>query len=257
MRLIKFGKTLKLMRTPLTYLLLLAFSSSAFAQITIDDELLAGPEWFEGSLLLNSGKEYKGLIKYNDKTDIVCLENARESKSFTARHVKGFEFFDEVEQKQRVFYSVEVEDKINNIRRPLFFEVLVDSRDFALLSKIAPIRMERREYAVPAMFNPATGSFTSGRYYGYPSTISQTETLFLFSKEGEIRPLLEIKEKEIDGMFHDRSVVKNRLLDDDVLKRFTRSHYSKLVSYAKENSLSIKEKNDLITLLHYYNSIRN
>ena len=245
------------MRTLLTCLLLIFLSDRTFSQSDINDELLAGPEWFKGSLLLTNGREYDGLIKYNDKTDIVSLENGRESKSFTARHVRGFEFFDEVAQQQRVFFSVEVEDKINNIRRPLFFEVLVDSKEFALLSKIAPIRVERREYSTPAMFNPATGSFSAGRYYGYPATISHTETLFLFSKEGEIRPLLEIKEKEIDGMFFDRSVVKNRVLDDEALKRFTSNHYKTLVSYAKENSLNVKQKGDLITLLKYYNTINN
>jgi hypothetical protein len=240
-----------------TAFIVLFFSSTALCQISIDEELLAGPEWFEGSVLLNNGKEVEGLIKYNDKTDIVSIENGRNSKSFTARHVKAFEFYDEVRKSQRVFYAVEVEDKINNVKRPLFFEVLVDSKEFALISKIAPIRVERKEYSTPAMFNPATGSFAAGRYYGYPATISHTETLFLFSKEGEIRPILEIKEKEIDGMFFDRSVVKNRVLDDNVLKRFTRDHYKDLVSYAKENSLSLKEKNDLITLVKYYNSINN
>jgi hypothetical protein len=245
------------MRTLLTSIMLIVFSNHAISQLAINEELLAGPEWFDGSILLTNGKEYRGLVKYNDKTDIVSIENGRESKSFTARHVKGFEFFDEVAQQQRLFFSVEVEDKINNIKRPLFFEVLVDSKEFALLSKIAPIRVERREYSTPAMFNPATGSFSAGRYYGYPATISHTETLFLFSKEGEIRPLLEIKEKEIDGMFFDRSIVKNRILDDEVLKRFTNHHYKKLVSYAKENSLSVKEKGDLITLLKYYNTINN
>lgn len=245
------------MRSLLAIILLLSSLNTTFAQSNIDDELLAGPEWFQGSVLLTTGKELEGLIKYNDKTDIVSVENGRYSKSFTARHVKAFEFFDEVVKKQRVFYSVEVEDRINNAKRPLFFEVLVESRDFALVSKIAPIRMERKEYTTPAMFNPATGGFAAGRYYGYPSTISQTETLFLFSKEGEIRPFLEIKEKEIDGMFFDRSYVRNRVLDEEVLKRFTSGHYKQLISYAKQNSLSIKEKDDLITLLKYYNSIVN
>jgi hypothetical protein len=245
------------MRSLIYSAMLLLFSTAAYSQITIEEELLAGPEWFQGSVMLNNGKEFEGLLKYNDKTDIVSLENGKFSRSFTARHVKAFEFFDEVIKKQRVFYSVEVEDKINNVKRPLFFEILVDSKEFALISKIAPIRVERKEYTTPAMFNPATGSFTAGRYYGYPATISHTETLFLFSKEGEIRPLLEIKEKDIDGMFFDRSVIKNRLLDDEVLKRFTDPHYKKLVTYAKENSLNIKEKNDLITLLTYFNSLNN
>ncbi len=243
------------MRTLLTITLLVLCNATAFPQLNVDAELLAGPEWFQGSLVLNSGKEYRGLIKYNDKTDIVSVENGRESKSFTARHVSGFEFFDEVSKKQRVFFSIPVEERIANAKRPLFFEVLMESRDFALLSKIAPIRVDRREYSTPTMFNPATGSFAAGRFYGYPATISQTETLFFFSKEGEIRPFLEIKEKEIDGMFFDRSVVKNRLLDDDALRRFTSGHYNELISYAQENSLDIKEKNDLITILNYYNSI--
>jgi hypothetical protein len=229
--------------------------SVSFAQVTIEEQLIAGPEWFDGSVMLTTGRELKGLVKYNDRTDIVSLESGRESKSFTARHVKAFEFFDEVEARQRVFYAVDVEDRINNVRRPLFFEVLLDTKDFALISKIAPIRFERKEYTTPAMFNPATGSFTAGRYYGYPSTISQTETLFLFSKEGEIRPYLEIKEKEIDGMFYDRSIVKNRVLDEDVLKRYTRGHYGEVVTFAKENSLNLREKKDLISALSYYKKI--
>jgi hypothetical protein len=233
------------------------FSGTGLCQITIEEELLAGPEWFDGSILLNDGNEIRGLIKYNDKTDIVCLENGRESRSYTARHVRAFEFYDEVEKKQRLFYAVEVEDRINNIKRPLFFEVLMDTKDFALISKIAPIKFERKEYATPAIFNPVTGSFSAGRYYGYPSTISQTETLFFFSRDGEVRPFLEIKEKEIDGMFHDRSIVKNRIVDENVLKQFTSSHYDKLVSYAEENSLNIQNKKDLISLLEYYNKIRN
>ena len=243
------------MRTLLTSLMLLAFSQVAFSQISVEEELLAGPEWFTGSLMLNNGKEHHGLIKYNDRTDIVCLENGRESKSFTARHVKAFEFFDEVERKQRMFYAVEVEDRVNNIRRPLFFELLMDTKEFALISKVAPIRIDRKEYTTPAMFNPATGSFNAGRYYGYPATISQTETLFFFSKEGEIRPYLEIKEKEIDGMFYDRSIVKNKILDEAALEQYTNRHYKKLISYAKQNALDIKEKKDLMSLLSYYNQI--
>lgn len=240
---------------PIAFLLVMLCSFPSLSQSY--DDLLAGPEWFDGSVMLNNGHEIKGLIKYNDKTDIVSIENARLSKSFTARHVKAFEFYDEVERKQRVFYSVDIEDRVYQVQRPLFFEVLVDLRDFALLSKIAPIRIDKREYATPAMFNPATGGFSAGRYYGYPSTISHTETLFFFSKDGKLKPFLEITEKEIDGMFVDRSVVKNRIVNPDLLKKFTSSHYSQLVSFAQKNDLDVKEKDDLVSLLHHYQQLRN
>jgi hypothetical protein len=241
--------------TVLASLVLLLSTNFILAQSSFEEDLLAGPEWFYGSLMLNNGKEVKGLIKYNDKTDIVCLETGRETKTYTARHAKGFEFYDEVEKKQRIFYTVEVEDRVNNAKRPLFFEVVVELNDFAVLSKLAPIRVDKREYTTPAMFNPATGSFSAGRYYGYPSTISHTETLFLFSKDGEIRPYLEITEKEIDGMFYDRSVVKNRIIDDETLKNFTSPYYNDLINYAAKNELDLKRKNDFIAVMKYYNSL--
>lgn len=240
---------------PVITLLVFLFSIPALSQSY--DHLLAGPEWFPGSVMLNNGHEIKGLIKYNDKTDIVSIENARLSKSFTARHVKAFEFFDELEEKQRVFFSADVEDRVYQVRRPLFFEVLVDLQDFALVSKIAPIRVDKREYATPAMFNPATGGFSAGRYYGYPSTISHTETLFFFSKDGKLKPFLEIKEKEIDGMFVDRSIVKNKIINPDLLKKYTSSHYAQLLRYAEKNELSLNQKQDLVSLLNHYQHLKN
>jgi len=243
------------MRPLITAILLVVLCIPALSQSY--QHLLAGPEWFDGSLLLNNGHEIKGLIKYNVKTDIVSVENARISKSFTARHVKGFEFFDEIAQKQRIFYSVETEDRVYKVKRPLFFEVLVDLNDFALLSKIAPIRIDKREYATPAMFNPATGGFSAGRYYGYPSTISHTETLFFLDKDGQLKPFLEIQEKEIDGMFADRSIVKNKIINPDLLRKFTSAHYSQLISYAERHQLSLKEKDGLVTVLNHYREIRN
>lgn len=231
--------------------LLFAQSSATIADI------FPGPEWFEGSILLNSGKELKGLLKYNDKTDIVCYERGRDSRSYTARSVKAFEFFDEIEKKQRIFYSVPVEDRKHNVMRPLFFEVVMDLENFAVLSKFSPIRFDKRDYSTPAMFNPATGSFVAGRYYGYPCTVTHTETLFILAKNGAVNPFLQIIEKEIDGMFFDRSKIKNKILDEDLLKIFTAPHYPQLLSFAKKHALSFDEKTDLIAILAYYDQLNH
>lgn len=240
------------------FFLPLLFVLPAFvnAQGLIEDtSIFPGPEWFQGSLLLNNGNELKGLIKYNDKNDIVCFENGRDSRSFTARRVKAFEFYDEIAQKQRVFYAVPVEDTKHNVKRPLFFEVIMDLGNFALLSKLSPIRFEKREYTTPAMFNPVTGSFSAGRYYGYPSAISLTETLFVLSQNGLIKPYLQIVEKDVDGFLFDRSSVKNKILDEDAIKTNTSPYYSKLLSFAEKNALSFEQKSDLITILKYYKNL--
>lgn len=243
------------MNLRLTLILMFLPLIATHAQNSWFGEVLAGPEWYRGSIMLGNDREVMGLVRYNDKNDIVCIETGRESRSFTARHVKGFEFFDEVEKKQRFFLSIPVEDPVNNVKRPLFFELEKELPGFAIMSKIAPIRMEKREYSTPAMFNPATGAFTSGRYYGYPTTFSYTETVFIYSREGDIRPILEIKEKEIDGMFFDRTVVKNRLVDEDALRRYTYPFYEELLEYARKNSLNLKDKTHLFQILAYYQTL--
>lgn len=221
-----------------------------------DHGIMAGPEWFDGSLLLMTGREIKGLVKYNDKTDIVSIENGRESRSYTARHVKAFEYYDEIEKKQRIFYSVEIDDRFYKVKRPVFFEILMELETFAVLSKISPIHLEKKEYATPAIFNPVNGAFTGGRYYGYPSTISFTERIYFLGKEGELRPYLEITEKEIDGLFFDRTINKNKILDQEVLRRFTGAKYKDILQYATGNDLHLDVKQDLITALTFYSALR-
>jgi hypothetical protein len=233
---------------------LLAFVVTiSYSQSSIEDtDIFPGPEWYRGAIVLTSGLELKGLLKYNDKADIVSFENGRDSRSFTARSVKTFQFYDEIEKKDRSFCSIPVEDTKHNVKRPLFFEVVMELNSFAVLSKLSPIKFEKREYTTPAMFNPGTGSFSAGRYYGYPSTVSLTETLFVLSADGVIRPYLQIIEKDIDGIFFDRSFIKNRVLDEDAIKVNTGINYPKLSDFARKNDLSFEEKEDLILILRYF-----
>lgn len=242
------------MKAPLTLLLFVLPIIYSFSQDS-EHGIFAGPEWFEGSVMLMSGREIKGLIKYNDKSDIVSIENGHESRSFTARHVKAFEFYDELATKQRIYYSIEIEDRFYKLKRPVFFEVLMDLNQFAVISKISPIHLEKKEYATPAIFNPVNGVFSSGRYYGYPSTISYTERIFLISRQGELRPYLEITEKEVDGLFHDKTISKNKVLDDQLLKKFTGSKYKNLVEYAELNNHDLGQKKGLIATLQFYKTL--
>src|SRR5690349_15417124 len=107
--------------------LLLAFVQILSAQSLVEDvDFFPGPEWFQGTVVLNTGEEIQGLLKYNDKVDILSFEKGRDSRSFTARSVKTFSFYDEIQQTQRSFVSIPVEDTRNNVKRPLFFEVVME-----------------------------------------------------------------------------------------------------------------------------------
>ena len=212
--------------------------------------------WSEGSILLNDGTELKGLLRYNDKTGLLSFEKGSDSRSFTSRNVAGFEFHDEQTNKQRVFYTFPYEDPQNNVKRPLFFEVVKEFKLFAVLAKSDPVDIEQKSVSTPGVFNNSTGTFSSGTPLGSSIEISQTETIYIMDTNGNITPYLKTVSKEIDGVFYDRSKTKNKLLDKDLLEEYIgKEMYEKLVSYAKKNSFKFQRKADLIKILDYYSEI--
>ena len=225
-------------------------------EVLVEAALPVNLEWSEGSIMTNDGKELRGLLKYNDKSGLVAYENGSDKKSFTARNVAGFEFFDEETERQRIFYSLPYEDPQNNVERPLFFEVIKEFAVFAVLSKVDPIDIDHKSIPTSAAFDPYTSTFVRGTHYGTTTEISQTETIYLMDPQGNIRPYIKIVEKEIDGIFYDTSKTKNKMLDDDLLEEFIGpANNKKLVAYAKENDLSFKRKSDLIKILDYYSEL--
>jgi hypothetical protein len=110
------------MKLFLTLCLLFLASLENFGQKKLKESIF-NPElvWGEGSILLNDGSELKGLVRYNDKDNVLSYQSGDQSGSYTSRHVRHFEFFDERTNKQRIFYSFPFEDPQNNVERNLFF----------------------------------------------------------------------------------------------------------------------------------------
>src|SRR5689334_22568635 len=120
------------------------FSMASQAQEKVLKEIQAANIWCDGSILLNDGSELKGLLRYDDKNSIVNFQDGDNARSFTARSVAGFEFSDAISNKQRIFYSLEYEDPLNNAVQPLFFELLRDFQTFAIISKIDPVAVSEK-----------------------------------------------------------------------------------------------------------------
>jgi hypothetical protein len=211
--------------------------------------------WNEGSIMTSDGKELIGLIRYNDKTGLLSFESGATSRSFTARSVVAFEFFDELVKKQRLFYSLPVKDE-NGIERPFFLEAIMEFKSFAVLSKIDPINIDHRAAGGPSGYTPATGYYGQPQSYGTIVTVSQVETIYLMDANSNIKPYVRITESEIDGVLYDRTKTKNKMLDDELLEQFVgKETNSKLIAYAKKNDLSFKEKKDLMKIFEHYREI--
>ena len=236
-------------------LLMLVFCDSFGQNKAAEAILPVNLSWSEGSILTNEGTELFGLLRYNNKSGLLSYENGNRSSTYTARGVVAFEFFDEGINKQRVFYSFPYEDD-QGIKRPLFFEVLMEFKDFAVLSKVDPIDIAHKSVGTPGALNPATGTIGYGDHYGTSIEISQTETLYLMDSETNIKPYVRIVETDIDGVFYDRKKTKNKMLDNDVLEEFIGEPMNdRLVQHAKQHDLSFKDKSDLLKIFQYYREI--
>jgi hypothetical protein len=236
-----------------TVVVLITLTFNSFAQDKAAEAILpVNLAWSEGSILTNEGAELFGLLRYNDKSGLLSYENGNRSSTYTARGVVAFEFFDDRIQKQRVFYSFPYED-VHGIKRPLFFEVVMEFKEFAVLSKVDPIDISHKTVSTGGGFNPATNTITHGNNYGTSIEISQTETIYLMDSETNIKPYVRIVETDIDGVFYDRKKTKNKMLDNDLLAEFVGKEVNeKLVDFAKEQDLSFKDKNDLMRIFSYY-----
>lgn len=239
-----------------------------FAQVDVDVDkaVVEDKEWSEGTVTLNDGRVLSGQLKLNTKTGLLAFESGATSKSFTPRNIQSFSFFDNIQEKQRSFISVNYSgpDPKKNILGgpkgdqtvsekgiPQFFEILVELKNFALLSSMGQIQVDAQQNGNPEYNNSLV--IGRGSYVEY----SQTETLFIFDAEGNITPILDITEREVDGKIFDSKKTKRKKLDRDIIEEKTASHYQKLNDYAKENKLSFKKRKDLILILEHYKKLES
>ncbi|HYF70863.1 MAG TPA: hypothetical protein VD884_22165 [Ohtaekwangia sp.] len=238
------------------YLLLLSFSFlsvEAQKRKKEADLLTHKKTWSEGSIMKSDGTELSGLINYDDKTNILFYREGDNSKSFIARSVLGFEFFDENLQRQRIFYSLEYDSEEEEVKRHYFFELLKDFNDFVVLSKKDPL--EVRQVSSPVGY---TGQANVPAHYSTETQVSQTETIYLMNAEGKIQPYLKnthgAKTQSLVNSIKDPNT---KIEDKETLADFVSTEaYTKLKEYAKNNNLKFQKIEDLLKILSYYETIR-
>ncbi|HEY3405896.1 MAG TPA: hypothetical protein VGK59_21070 [Ohtaekwangia sp.] len=246
------------MKNLLIILIITISIDSTYGQAKKDKtiELLSDNQgWYEGSIMLSDGEELKGLVKYNDRNGVLAMHNGVDSRPFSARNVIAFEFFDESLQIQRLFYTLEYEDPITNVKRPQYFEVLRDYKTFVILIKADPIEVSEKakhSFLGDTYNNPANAKVTL--------EVSQTETVYILNEKGDIMPyfqVINIEDGDKSFLAIDNSRTKNKMVDKDLLAEYvTTPVFEKLESYAKENDLKFKRKQDFLKILTYYDSIR-
>jgi hypothetical protein len=137
----------------------------------------------------------------------------------------------------------------------LFFEVVREYSSFAILSKTDPVDVEQKLSKNPMAYSPNAINLTSNRRL----VVSQEETIYLMNAQGEIKPYFKMVNEENKGLLATGDVkTKNKMVDDDLLIEFvTEPIYEKLKTFAKQNNLTFKRKEDFLKILDHYDSIRS
>lgn len=209
-------------------------------------------EWGEGTVMLIDNTEIKGLLRFDEKRELLAFESGKDSRSFTPRKIIGFEYHDNRVDRQRIYFSLPYQNTDTGEETYGFFEVLRQYTHFSVLTRKSPETVRKKQAVTQA---PNTDPLYGTIWNQDAIILEQLETIFLMNDSGSLTAFLEITQKEVERVLLDRSVVKTKLIDKKLLRNFVGSYYDQLISYAKERDWQLDAKEDLLQLLDYYESI--
>lgn len=209
---------------------------------------------YDGRIFLANGTEEKGTVSYNDATAVVSFKSDSKSGTYNARNLSGFEFFDDDQEIKRSFFSMEYEMRDGGSRTSQFFEIVRQYKDFAIIIKTDPLSIKKKTGVVEAA--------VLGNYERTRVIVSNAMTVYFINEDLSVRPYLEVSSKEVShinklwgwDIFAGESS-KVRILDHDLPKQLMGEHYKKVVAFMRERKMHWDNKDDLLAILDYYDSL--
>lgn len=199
--------------------ILLYFHSLLRAQVMADNY------WQNGKVYLTSGDTLRGNFKFNLTNEVLQIEVRGTIKTFSARKILAFDFFDRIEQKKRYYYTLPY-SKVSHYKTPSFFELLFQENPLTLLCR------EKLITQTVVYNNP---------YNTYPSNTPIIQTrikyeFYILKENGEIVPFNGTK-KHLLYLLRDRE--------------------KDIKTFLKENRISYTNKRDMIRVIDFYNFQKN
>lgn len=229
-------------------LLLIFFFSIGFVQAQIQNDL-----WFDGSVQLEDGETIEGKLSYysDHKTGMLQLNTGNKILSYDAKQIISFSFYDDQLGVNRRFYSLPFKREGENYDIMLFFEASVEGSHLSLLSKTIfktetratnPYSYRYGGHYIPSWYNDPYMSRTYSVMVPY-------ETLYIVSPESNI-------EQYTDPTPVNSRRVRYRKPDSNLLLQMMKDKRRKVETFVEKNKLDYREKNDLVKVIHYYNSLK-
>ncbi len=175
--------------------------------------------WHEGKVILTSGDTLRGIIKYDLQQDLVQFRHKDDKliEAFTPRKVLMVEFFDATIKNYRTFFSLPYSAS-SSYGVLSFFELLTEGK----LTLLCRESLEYRTINSPYY------------YFGTYSRLELVYRYFFMDQQGKIT--------EFSGKRPDLMNLMGRQAEN-------------VDKYAKANRLRIENKEHLVKIIAYYNSL--
>lgn len=195
------------------------FFCLAFVAITFcADAQWAFELWHEGKIVLETGDTLRGQVKYDLQQDLIQFTDKKGTvETYTARKVLLCEIFDKTEGQYRQFYSLPY-STVSGYKTPVFFELISEGK----LTVLSRERLESQTSTSPYTYGPS-----------YSRTVLVNK-YYLLLENGSI------------------TEISNRR--NDFMELFGK-YADHMNDYVKDNKLRFDQKQDLIKIIQYYNSL--
>lgn len=245
------------MRVFVMIVVVLLYAGLTSAQTNNETKLLAkaletDAPWIEGKIIQNDNSEENGEIRYNDRTGVLSFKSGANSGTYSARNLAGFQIIDPTTNESRVFISLPCETRKGAIANQ-FLEIVRQYKQFAVMVKTDPVDVYRDNK------DPLMPTIRATELV----LLNQITTVYFVDDELRHKAYLQYQARHaadvgflgIPRWGVRRSKIK--IIDKKLPRKIMGTHYSKVKAYAKENILEWRERDDLLKILDYYDSLLN
>lgn len=219
--------------------------------------------WYEGQVTLENGKVLTGELNYNFINDLLRLRNDDKIQSFTSEQALSFQYTNE--GALSVYYSLPFKNEMTNRAKFVFYKVLYQAKDVALLSRHDLIVKQGQ-----AIGNDPID--INGRQTIYQYEYEDVErTIYLVKLNQEPEPMMKAKiietskfsqffllhyrRKKPEGTATDEEDLRySRLYKGEVYDLFPEQR-DQLKEYIEKENLKLKTEEGWIQLLKYRDTL--
>lgn len=215
-----------------------SFADGAYGQF---DSLGLNTKWVNGAIVFDDNSTRKGLVQFNDKLGMIKFRKTPDSAedSFVETSVVAMQLFDEDTGTWRHFALFNVDDAQSGKRRALLFEVLMEFRKFALLTRVERVNVGVRTRYDATLRTPYTVKV------GY----EQFENLCLVDEDGNATVVLSVSEFERNKLSMASKL--KPYLDKRALEKYLGDDWDQFLVLVKNNKLNLKRRDDFIRAFEY------